>query len=534
MLDKFRPKTTIKPAHTGGKSLLTNKLVLNKRNGLIFIAMFAVVGASLLVISRAATSFMAFEPETGTLAAGATSVANANASGGRVLAFGGAATPAPTPAPTGKVYYISPSGSDTNSGTSTSSPWRTLGKVNSTVLNPGEAVLFQGGQTFSGVLTPRGSGNSSNSTLYSSYGTGKATITGNKPMQLTAIHHVTISNLIIDGAGSTCVSDTASGAGNQYVIWDSLEVRNCYIGFQMINLGDAYNTIMSSYIHDTVESGLILVGQSGGAGHLTLGPGWVVKDNSIQRVGKADDGGCGVPGLGYGAHGIYLQTMQPKILRNDIGFYSCEGGQAVSNRSPGALIEGNYLHDGPTGISYFNYSASTGAGQYTTIVRYNRFYNMCRPVAPCASGYGISVSAEANAGSRPNPDNWIIHNNTFMSPNARGIAIAYRGGVATMLAIQNNVFAGSWGFGQLEVTSPPANYTEDYNDFSATNGGGHGAHDITANPLLSSAPVLSLGAGSPAIDRGTTSVSVTTFSPACDGAPLHYCGSAPDMGAVEH
>ncbi len=104
MLDKFRSKTTSKPVHTGGKSLVTNKLVLNKRNGLIFIAMFAVVGASLLVISRAATSPVAFEPETGTLAAGATSVANANASGGRVVAFGGAATPAPTPNATAGVY----------------------------------------------------------------------------------------------------------------------------------------------------------------------------------------------------------------------------------------------------------------------------------------------------------------------------------------------------------------------------------------------------------------------------------------------
>ncbi len=100
MLGKFRPKATAKSAHTGGKSLLSNKLVLNKRNGLIFIAMFAVVGASLLVISRAATSPTAFEPETGTLAAGATSVANANASGGRVLAFAGAATPTPTQTPT--------------------------------------------------------------------------------------------------------------------------------------------------------------------------------------------------------------------------------------------------------------------------------------------------------------------------------------------------------------------------------------------------------------------------------------------------
>ncbi len=104
MLGKFRPKAKANPTHSGGKSLLTRKLPLNKRNGLIFIAIFAVVGASLLVITRAATSPVAFEPETGALAAGATSVANANASGGRVLAFAGAATPAPTPPPVAGVY----------------------------------------------------------------------------------------------------------------------------------------------------------------------------------------------------------------------------------------------------------------------------------------------------------------------------------------------------------------------------------------------------------------------------------------------
>ncbi len=80
-------------------SLLATKQVLNKRQGLMFIAIFAIGGISLLIATRAATLPVAFEPETGVLAAGATSVANANASGGRVLAFAGAATPTPTPAP---------------------------------------------------------------------------------------------------------------------------------------------------------------------------------------------------------------------------------------------------------------------------------------------------------------------------------------------------------------------------------------------------------------------------------------------------
>jgi hypothetical protein len=52
-------------------------------------------------------------------------------------------------------YYVSPTGNDSNNGTSTSTPWKTISKVNSVTLSAGDRVLFQGGQTFSGttVLT---------------------------------------------------------------------------------------------------------------------------------------------------------------------------------------------------------------------------------------------------------------------------------------------------------------------------------------------------------------------------------------------
>src|SRR5580692_6820397 len=73
-------------------------------------------------------------------------------------------------------YYISPFGSDGNSGTSSSSAWKSIGKVNSTHFNPGDQVLFQGGQTFSGSLSFNGDGGSaSNPVTIGSYD-GRATI----------------------------------------------------------------------------------------------------------------------------------------------------------------------------------------------------------------------------------------------------------------------------------------------------------------------------------------------------------------------
>src|SRR5258708_21523156 len=59
----------------------------------------------------------------------------------------------------GATFYISPSGFDTNSGTSTNAAWRTIDRVNSQVLHAGDLVFFQGGTTFNGTSfrrAPRG------------------------------------------------------------------------------------------------------------------------------------------------------------------------------------------------------------------------------------------------------------------------------------------------------------------------------------------------------------------------------------------
>ena len=76
-------------------------------------------------------------------------------------------------------YYVSPTGSDSNNGLSTSTPWQTLAKVNASSFNAGDSVLLQGGQTFAGCLTftPANlAGNKNNPFTIASYGTGQATV----------------------------------------------------------------------------------------------------------------------------------------------------------------------------------------------------------------------------------------------------------------------------------------------------------------------------------------------------------------------
>lgn len=69
-------------------------------------------------------------------------------------------------------YYLSNNGSDTNNGTSNTTAWKTLEKLNMVTFNAGDSILFKRGDTFYGSLIVKSSGNAINSITYSAYGTG--------------------------------------------------------------------------------------------------------------------------------------------------------------------------------------------------------------------------------------------------------------------------------------------------------------------------------------------------------------------------
>jgi len=70
-------------------------------------------------------------------------------------------------------YYVSTTGSnDTNNGTSPSTPWETLTKVNSFTFSPGDNILFNRGSGWYGSLVISNSGTAGNPITYGAYGTG--------------------------------------------------------------------------------------------------------------------------------------------------------------------------------------------------------------------------------------------------------------------------------------------------------------------------------------------------------------------------
>ena len=138
--------------------------------------------------------------------------------------------------PTAATYYVSNGGSDANSGTSPAAAWQTIAHVNTTTRVPGDTVLFNGGQTFTGELDSAVAGTSGNVITYGSYGTGTATINAsgnNYGLNLTAPSYTTVTNLNIENAAVydlymnasasvsnetvTYVNATAAGSNGIYI-----------------------------------------------------------------------------------------------------------------------------------------------------------------------------------------------------------------------------------------------------------------------------------------------------------------------------
>jgi autotransporter-associated beta strand protein len=69
-------------------------------------------------------------------------------------------------------YYVSPTGNDNNTGTSSSSPWQSVTKIDATTFQPGDQILFQAGGNWYGSLNATSSGTAASPITYGSYGSG--------------------------------------------------------------------------------------------------------------------------------------------------------------------------------------------------------------------------------------------------------------------------------------------------------------------------------------------------------------------------
>lgn len=356
-------------------------------------------------------------------------------------------------------YFVSPSGNDEATGMSPQDPWKSIAKVNNTILEPGDEVLFEGGNEFYGnlYLDNQDANKSLNPVKISSYGTGKATIKAGSSYGIFAYNTagISIDNLIVAGSGMTTNSNSGILFYNDKldnVKFDGITITNTEVyGFKKSGIeigawnGSSGNNNISGYqnvliennkVHDILDKGISSYGNFSasktGYAHSNIivrkcevfnikgytkekaghsGNGIILSDvqNSLIEYCTAYNSGSGNTNSSGGPVGIwYWDSDQVTIQYNEVyGMQSATkdgGGFDLDGGVTNGIMQYNYSHD--------NVGAGYLIGQFTG----------ARPMSNITVRYNISENDAAtnggsvylfNGGSSTSMKNIFVYNNTL-------------------------------------------------------------------------------------------------------------------------
>lgn len=397
------------------------------------------------------------------------------------VAAAGLFVPAIASAAEGTTYYIDPSsGSDSSSGTSTSTAWRTVDRATSATFAPGDSVLIRRGTTTSGTLTVAESGTSTTPITVGAYGTGAVPVITGGCLRLTG-SHLSASDVQLDNC-----------------TWAGVQISG------------SNNTLRTSVVTHNV-TGVHIKSTAKGSKVLNN----VIKDNnrmSVNTVGGDDDSG---------AFGILIAGDSSDIAHNVIS-----GSDAASYDygRDGAAVEiyggiGNRIHHN-TAIDNDAFAELGNSRSADNVFAYN-------VVKTALDGATFLVT-------RGDESSWgpvlgtVLENNTVQMSGASSQGFICHGGCnASVLKMRNNIITATWKVGYAD-----APFDEDFNLYH----GGQvqfqlGSHSLVADPGFVSASTgdLHLSSTSTAVDRGAPQA----WTSDRDGAAVPQDGDADGTSAVD-
>jgi hypothetical protein len=353
-------------------------------------------------------------------------------------------------------YVDSANGSDSNPGTQ-SLPWKTIAKVNSTTLTPGQSVGFKRGGMWRETLTPGQSGTVENPITFAPYGSGAKPVINGADL---------VTEWSVGGAGTPANVYRTPVSWRPYVVTqDSAQLTNVgslasinapgewwydsttqllhvratdsanptthviEVGSRdyCVNLnGTTYITVNGFSLFGPNENGVVV---QGGANHA------LINGNTIENIGHRD-WGAGIHVRG----GTYATISNNEVSNAWVGI-TVQGWYApLSNY---ATITRNNIHDVDTlGANVTNGNVGNPTN---TIFEYNTVYNAVQGQDDNAgmgsyhSGTGtifryntISNCGTANfRGSGINVDSWsaptLVYGNVVYGNNYGGINLTSAG-----------------------------------------------------------------------------------------------------------
>ena len=394
-------------------------------------------------------------------------------------------------------YYVSNAGNDSNTGTSIESPWQTITKVSTINFQPGDKLLFKGGESFLGsiYLNSSDGNNSSNIFTISSYGEGRATINAGNSYGIFGYNTqgIRIENLILNGFGINTnnqdgLSFYADLPGNiklKGLSFENIEVKNfgktgVKIGSWNGNTGYENLSLNKLEVHNNSWDGILVYGFIGynnymGYPHknvtitncISYNNSGIADPNAIRGNGivlSNTDGGlienckafqngennvhCGGPGgiWVYDAKGIIIQYNESYSNRSSS---KCDGlGFDLDGGSINCIMQYNYSHDNDGG-GYLMGQMENGRPWKNNVCRYNISQNDGRHNAAA-----ITLFKE---GTFTIMDSCFVYNNTIYlepAPNNDGEAACkitqwYTG--MTNVKFYNNIFITKGGIQLIDV-----------------------------------------------------------------------------------
>ena len=232
-------------------------------------------------------------------------------------------------AATNTTYYVSTSGSDSNAGTSTASPWKSLAKVDATTFQPGDRILFQAGNAWTGQLWPKGSGASGAPITIGSYGSGA------RP----------------SFAGAGKVADTVKLWNQQYWTVTGIDVSNNApsTGTAVANLGDFRGIHIGGDDSKTL-SGFVVDGVS--VHDVTGVDNWVGGSTANNKTGIHFQMGWD---RAKNTGGIVFNTTVPNIAAPPSTPTILTGitvqNSSIQNTSWGGIVTKQYVGDAPGAVA---------------------------------------------------------------------------------------------------------------------------------------------------------------------------------------
>ncbi len=343
-------------------------------------------------------------------------------------------------------YYISPYGDDNNSGTSPLIPWQTIEKVNSFNFSPGDSILFQGGQVFSGNLyfDSNDAGMLSEPVTISSYDNGRPEINASSGNALSIYNAAgfEIHNIKFSGSdnntddGVSVFMDLPGSVKLSYILINEVEVSG--FGGWGISIG-SWNglsgftdiTVMSVESHDNCKGGIITYAENIYVNeNVYIGfckaydnPGisGTVGNNGNGIVLGSVSGGIIEYSIAYnngwlctaneGPVGIWSYDSENVLIQHNESYYNKTGGSAdgggfdLDQNVRNSIMQYNYSHDNE-GAGFLIWHGLNNNNCTGNIIRYNISQRDARK-----NGYGsILIGGKV--------DNTEIYNNTIFLDNS--------------------------------------------------------------------------------------------------------------------